>query len=139
MLTEHQKQTRRDYNKTPAGRAGIAAYKKRVRERDPVAYKRRSMAEAARTRARKGNYPGGSLLESDIQTPTHCPALGMELGWDNRTVQDNSPTLDKLVPSLGYVPGNIQVISHKANNIKHNANAEEIRAVAAWLDTILKG
>ena len=49
-----------------------------------------------------------------------------------------SPTLDRIVPSLGYVPGNVVVISHKANSIKSNATAAEIRAVADWLDDITR-
>lgn len=43
-------------------------------------------------------------------------------------------SLDRIVPSLGYVPGNVAVISHRANRIKSDATADELRAVADWLD-----
>lgn len=41
-----------------------------------------------------------------------------------------SPTLDRLVPDLGYVPGNVLVVSELANSIKSDATPAQIRAVA---------
>ena len=38
----------------------------------------------------------------------------------------SSPSLDKVIPSLGYVKGNIWVISYRANTIKNNCTFEEI-------------
>jgi len=46
----------------------------------------------------------------------------------------DSPSVDRIRPELGYVPGNVAVISVKANFIKGNATAAEIRLVAEWLD-----
>ena len=46
---------------------------------------------------------------------------------------ERSPTLDRLIPELGYVPGNIAVISMKANRIKSDTdNPAEMAAVALW-------
>ena len=42
---------------------------------------------------------------------------------------DDSPSLDRIVSSLGYVKGNIRVISYKANRVKSNATLEELRKV----------
>ncbi len=44
-----------------------------------------------------------------------------------------SPTLDRIVPELGYVPGNIQVISNRANMMKGNATPDELLQFAAWI------
>lgn len=75
---------------------------------------------------------------SDINVPFECPALGIPIIVGNKTKQDNSPTLDRLVPSLGYVKGNIAVISSKANNIKSNAHFSEILKVGKWLKKVNK-
>lgn len=39
----------------------------------------------------------------------------------------DSPSLDKIIPSLGYAKGNIWVISYRANTIKNNCTFEEIQ------------
>lgn len=62
-----------------------------------------------------------------------CPALGIDLCWTNNKLLDNSPTLDRIIPELGYVKGNIAVISNKANRIKTDASFEELGKVYCWL------
>jgi hypothetical protein len=44
----------------------------------------------------------------------------------------HSPSLDRRVPELGYVKGNVEVISMKANAIKSYAAPEEIMLVARY-------
>jgi hypothetical protein len=51
---------------------------------------------------------------------------------------DNSPTLDRIIPSLGYVRGNVKVISMRANVLKHNASLDELKKLVAWLEKELK-
>jgi hypothetical protein len=64
-----------------------------------------------------------------------CPVLGVPLSFGGtRTLTENSASLDRIDPEKGYVVGNVAVISFKANTIKSNANASEIRAVADWLE-----
>lgn len=36
------------------------------------------------------------------------------------------PSLDKIIPKLVYVKGNVWVVSNKANRIKSNATIEEL-------------
>ncbi len=62
-----------------------------------------------------------------------CPALGIPLKWDNNKLLDDSPTLDRMKPELGYVKGNIAIISNKANRIKTDAESEEIGKVYSWM------
>jgi len=73
----------------------------------------------------------------DLEWPTRCPALGIELHYRSEsspTIRtDASPSLDRLDPNKGYVKGNVRVISWRANKIKTDANADEIMAVAKWL------
>lgn len=76
---------------------------------------------------------------SDIIVPEICPVLGIPLFLGTKNQHDNSPSVDRLDPLKGYVKGNINIISEKANRIKSNASAEEIRKVADWLDKIVNG
>jgi hypothetical protein len=59
-----------------------------------------------------------------------CPILGVPFGASDRF--NSGPSVDRLIPEKGYVPGNISVISNRANHIKYNATAEELHAVANW-------
>jgi hypothetical protein len=73
------------------------------------------------------------IVESDIVIPEFCPILGIPLKIGERKRHDGSPTLDRIIPELGYVPGNIAVISWKANMIKSVGTADEHEKIAAWI------
>jgi len=65
---------------------------------------------------------------------SHCPVLGVPLEWSccrdtTGRPLPNSPSLDRIDPSKGYVRGNVWIISNKANIIKSNATHEELRLV----------
>ena len=97
-----------------------------------------SMYYAAKTRAQKKGVPF-SIEMSDIVIPGKCPYLDIPIILDNTTMKDNSPSLDKIIPDLGYVKGNIEVISIRANRIKDNASAIELRMMADRLELITSG
>ena len=61
-----------------------------------------------------------------------CPVLGIPLicSTGNTGPTNNSPTVDRLIPNLGYVEGNVMVVSKLANQIKSCATPEQIRQVA---------
>lgn len=92
---------------------------------------------SARRRARETNRPFALQL-SDITIPECCPALGLKLTFGVGKCHPNSPSVDSLIPEKGYVPGNIAVISHRANSIKQNATPTELRNVANWLEKTLQ-
>ena len=93
-----------------------------------------NMLSRARRRAKKAGLPF-SITSADVLIPEFCPVLGARLEWhDKQGGAFNSPSLDRLIPELGYIPGNVMVISKRANCIKQDASAEEIRRVADWLE-----
>lgn len=91
---------------------------------------RNSMLDNAKQRARIHDLPFSITLD-DVVMPTLCPALGVPLAVSSK-VSDCSPTLDKIIPALGYVPGNVVVVSHLANRIKSNATPAQLMAVARF-------
>ncbi len=73
----------------------------------------------------------------DLVWPEFCPVLGLKIDYFGMEggKQDNSPSFDKIVPELGYTPGNVFIISWRANRIKNNGTAEEHRRIAVYIDT----
>jgi uncharacterized CHY-type Zn-finger protein len=83
-----------------------------------------------KTRAKKQNLPF-DLTEEDIIIPKICPILGIPIILFSKS--DNSPSVDRFIPSKGYVRGNINIISNRANRIKTDATLTEIELVYLWM------
>jgi hypothetical protein len=79
----------------------------------------------AKDRAAQKNVPF-SISVGDVVIPETCPLLGISLFTGKGRVGPNSPTLDRIVNELGYVPGNVWVISNAANTCKGQLKAEQI-------------
>ena len=101
------------------------------KQNDPRAFKLNLMVLSARKRTKNTNIPFD--ITADDLLPfyhqTHCTLIpSIELKWDNELIaKNNSPSLDRIVPALGYVKGNIQIISNLANIMKNNATEEEMK------------
>ena len=109
--------------------------KGRVKCDDPVLRKRQQILVYAKARAKKKSLPFDLTIE-DIVIPTHCPLLDIPLVLDNVIFADDSPSLDRLIPHLGYIKSNIQVISVRANTIKNNASLDELMLLTERLHAI---
>jgi hypothetical protein len=95
---------------------------------------RRQAHRKAKERATRSGTPFTITLDDVPAIPSHCPALGIPLvQGDQVGGRGSAPSLDRLIPEFGYVPGNVVWISHLANAIKSKANVREIYAVADWL------
>ena len=90
------------------------------------------MLKSARERAQLLGLPFNITIE-DIVIPEHCPLLGVKLHFGTLTDRVCSPSLDRIIPELGYVKGNVWVISFRANAIKQDATVEELEMLAANL------
>lgn len=80
---------------------------------------------SAKMRARIKNLPF-DLTVSDIVIPELCPLLEIPIVAGLLRLTDASPSLDRIKAELGYVRGNIQVISYKANRAKNNLSLAEM-------------
>ena len=90
----------------------------------------------AKYRAARVGVPFTITVE-DIKVPEFCPVLGLRLEFGSSKQRGTSPSIDRLVPELGYVPGNIAVISYRANRIKNDGTVEEHLKIAAWMTSQL--
>ena len=78
----------------------------------------------SRKRAKKKGWEHTLTYDDLIQSfTTICPVTGVELLWEagHGKPQENSPSLDRIDPTLGYTPDNIWIISYRINRIKNDA------------------
>jgi len=74
-----------------------------------------------------------NIEPSDIIIPERCPVLGIPLVAGAGLKSGNTPTLDCIDPSKGYVRGNIEVVSWRFNKLKSDLTPDEMRRIAAWV------
>jgi hypothetical protein len=137
---EYKKQYMREYARRPDQIAKRDAwrrahlqlnqqYQKNWREKDP--------RNAIIVKSRSGAKFRGlefAITVADLDWPTHCPVLGIELAYTGKGERrDNYPSLDRIDNSKGYVPGNVQVISWRANRIKWDCTPAELEAVLRYV------
>lgn len=98
----------------------------------------RPLMGAAKTRAKRKNLEF-NIERSDVLIPERCPILGVKLHYKRERGGDlfDSISLDRVDNTRGYVKGNIAIISHRANTIKHNGTIEEHLKIADWMDEMI--
>lgn len=89
----------------------------------------KEMFYAAKNRAKNKNISFTIEIE-DVIIPKSCPVLGIPL--DNRD-RLHAPSLDRIINDLGYIKGNVQVISAKANRLKNNGTIEEFKKILKYM------
>ena len=103
--------------------------------------KEKLIVRSAKTRANKNNVPF-DIDEDYIKKiwPKHniCPIFKIKLEQSNLHTGDQSPSLDRIIPKLGYVKGNVQIMSSKANRIKNNATFEELIIIGKYYERQLQ-
>lgn len=61
-----------------------------------------------------------------------CPIFGTKMEWLGN--QQNSPSLDRIIPSLGYVEENVAWVSKRANTLKLDRSPKVLRQIADWVE-----
>lgn len=71
------------------------------------------------------------LVAADVELPTHCPITKVRLVYGCGVGRKDGPSIDRIRPHLGYVKGNVRVISFLANSLKSDCTDPAIfRALA---------
>lgn len=96
----------------------------------------RSYLLAAKKRAKEVGVDF-NLTEEDIKFPKICPALGIPVKLEQidgpRKRTNNTPSLDRIIPELGYVKGNVEMISWRANRLKNDATLFELEMLLRYM------
>ena len=94
----------------------------------------KGMWKMAKNRVQKTGKWEFTITEQDIVVPEFCPVFGMRLEFGRMPDRENSPSLDRIDSTKGYIPGNVAVISWAANKLKSNGTADQHRLIADWMD-----
>jgi hypothetical protein len=90
----------------------------------------------ARKRAKLNGFPFTLTQKDWPKIPATCPILGIPLAVStNGKPSDGSPSIDRIDPTKGYVPGNVWIISFRANTIKNSGTAREHEIIANAMRT----
>jgi hypothetical protein len=107
---------------------------KRQRERR-IERMEKSLLTQAKQRSDKKGFEFNLTIE-DIIIPTQCPILNILIIPNSGK---NSPSVDRVDNTKGYVKGNVRIISSLANTMKSSATKEELLAFAKNIKDYLNG
>lgn len=107
----------------------MKAYGKRARREDPQSY----MFKQVKSRAKRLGIDF-TITKEDIVIPEYCPILNIPLKIGEGKISPNSPSLDRVDNSLGYIPGNVRVISFKANRYKSDLSIDDIKNLLKYME-----
>ena len=136
---ECDRKRKREYRRT-----GRLAAAKRA---NPESYQLSNMVGKSKIRAKEKNLAHNIDVKylRSLGLPSHCPYLGIKLRWKAQCglgvkggAFPDSPSIDRIDSSKGYVKGNVIIVSHRANAIKHNANEQELYKIAHNISQIKK-
>ena len=87
----------------------------------------------ARKRAKKLGIEC-TITEDDIVIPEFCPVLGIPIvPYQTENNRDSCPSLDRISLQHGYVPGNVAVMSYRANRLKNDGTIDEHDKLLTWM------
>ena len=101
-----------------------------IRKNNPKKY----MLKDAKKRAKEKGIEF-SITECDFNIPEYCPISLLKLKTGSGKLIPESPTLDRIDNSKGYVKGNVAVISNRSNSMKRDATLEEIQRMVKYMET----
>lgn len=142
---EHVRQYMKDYKKNNVEklRAYAREYSRRKRAAtDPAelkAAKRKhylaggwltSVLNAARHRAAAAGLEF-TITKADVVVPERCPVFGTLLCVGANS--NDSPSLDRVDNTKGYIPSNVRVISKRANRMKGDASLEDLQKLIQYI------
>ncbi len=92
----------------------------------------------AKARAKNKNIEFNVCIDDLLPLPTHCPILGIELNYEGTQGKgffNDSPSIDRIDSTKGYIKGNVMIISWRANRIKADSTVEELRKLLTYMET----
>lgn len=85
----------------------------------------------ARTRSRQKGTEF-TISKEDVAIPDICPILGLKLTKGDGYLP-NAMSLDRIDNNRGYIPGNVRVISRKANLLKSSLTLDVLENIIKYI------
>jgi hypothetical protein len=112
-----------------------ALIRQRAARATPEGWSRQTLRNCINKARRLGHE--SDLTLDDLTIPAVCPALGIPLvlGLQGKSTagRPNAPSVDRIDSTLGYVKGNVRVISLRANILKRDATLAELEGLVAYV------
>jgi hypothetical protein len=105
-------------------------------KRKDFTYRIKMLVNASKQRAKEKGIEHSITVQdvlNEYPIDGICPVLGIKLEFGTAGFRDNSPSIDKIDPKLGYTKDNIQILSWRANRLKVDATIEELELLIAYL------
>lgn len=101
----------------------------------PEGKQRRILQYLLRVARRRAKEKGleCTIRTQDIPFTNTCPILGVPLKENTGKLYRDAYTLDRKDSTLGYVPGNVFILSWRANNIKSDLTFEQIEKLYLYM------
>lgn len=75
-----------------------------------------------------------SITQDDLETiPATCPILGIPIVFGEGGKGPHSPSLDRVDNTYGYVPGNVRIISNRANSLKSDMTLVQVEQLLRYM------
>ena len=104
--------------------------------KDPFKFRITRTFSSCKNRAKKYGIPFAITRQDLIDMfpiDNLCPVLKVPFVWGTKNSKELSPSVDRIIPKLGYVKGNIRFISYKANRIKNDATVEILENLIKYM------
>lgn len=115
-----------------ANKARASDMARRLRDRRPIYTMHRRARDGAKRRGIEF-----AITEEDISAvwpqDNCCPVLGIPFAVARHKRDGCGPSIDRIDNERGYVPGNIAVISDRANSLKRDGTTDEHYRIANWM------
>ena len=122
-VKERKKEYHKEYYLKPENRERRREYNNSIRGRWHVAKKRSSIRNLEFNITLE-------YLESIYPDDSLCPLLSIPLDWSTPPNHPSTPSLDRIDSSKGYIKGNVQWVSWRANRLMSNATPDELLMLA---------
>ena len=94
---------------------------------------KRWILNRAKQRAGKRNQEFSITIADIPDTPEFCPVFPwvklVRCTGKGRGLRNDSPSLDRIDSSKGYVPGNLRIICWRANVLKRDGTSKEMQYI----------
>lgn len=122
------------------------------REHQPQRMLAGMMSRATIKRAQERGLPcddsaSVAALEALLIATERCPICDVELrhrcylerGHGKGKAHDATPTIDRIIPAMGYVQGNVAIICWRCNRLKSDGTLLELERIVQWLKRVAPG